>query len=313
MKLDLNALVDGSSFENSVVYISSCSISKKKDGTDFVRGKLIDGRVAVDFKFWNIKTLQGREAEDLVNKLFYVTGLVRTYNGKWDLSISSISEVNEGEYSLSDFIPTADIASLSKEFNTTVNRVLSASAKKVLLTILKDTDVWSRFKEEYAGSSMHDAQVGGLFNHTMKMLRLTEVLVENEPRFELLENFKDMLYLSVILHDVGKVYEMKNGEYQENSFVTHRILGIELLYRHKEAFIENFEDGENFYYEIVSVLQGHHNEFGDKANTVLALIVHMIDMLESQTTGIFDRIERKEYMESKTGMRMKIHDSYYTV
>ena len=64
---------------------------------------------------------------------------------------------------------------------------------------------------------MHDAQIGGLLNHTMKMMRIAKVVYQNEPRMEQLENYKDMLYLGVILHDIGKIYEMNYGVYQENS------------------------------------------------------------------------------------------------
>ena len=69
----------------------------------------------------------------------------------------------------------------------------------------------------------------------------------------------------------------------------------------------------NFYYEIVSVLQGHHGEFGDAPVTVLAYIVHLIDMLDSQTTGIFDKIESNDVVTRANNMTVMVNGKYLVV
>ena len=71
---------------------------------------------------------------------------------------------------------------------------------------------------------------------------------------------------------------------------------------------------ENFYYELISVLQGHHGkEWGDAPNTVLAYLVHLIDMVDSQTTGIFDKIERNEVVTKANNMSVNVDGRYLTV
>ena len=159
--------------------------------------------------------------------------------------------------------------------------------------IFQSENLFPRFKEEFAGKKMHDAQIGGLMHHTTKMLKIAKILVENEPRMLQIEGFTDLLYLGISLHDIGKVYEMKLGVYQPNSFVTHRTLGTEMIAKYKDLICQLYN--ETFYYHILAIINGHHGEYGERPQTLLAYIIHLIDMLEANTTGAFDRIENKEF------------------
>ena len=57
------------------------------------------------------------------------------------------------------------------------------------------------------------------------MLRLARTLIENDSR---LAPWADLLYLSIILHDIGKVLEIEDGVYIELSYISHRVLGAEI-------------------------------------------------------------------------------------
>lgn len=309
--LDLSALKDGMSITDGIVYISSYKRALKKDGGGYILGTFTNKDDSVSFKVWDSMLVDYLSANDLQGRVAKVTGSIGSYQGNIDVKITSIQPLDETEYPKSLFLKSADVEKLFSEFTDFINNNLSQKAVQVVLGIFKGEDLFKRFKEEFAGSKMHDAQVGGLLNHTMKMLRIAKCVVANEPRFSTVENYSDLLYTSIIFHDMGKVFEMNLGVYQENSFVTHRILGIEVLVKYKAAIIQLYD--ENFYYELVSVLQGHHGEFGDKPNTVLAFIVHLIDLLESQVTGIFDKIERNEYQMRAGNMSVFVDGNYLVV
>jgi 3'-5' exoribonuclease len=108
-----------------------------------------------------------------------------------------------------------------------------------------------------------------------------------------------MLILGINLHDIGKIKEMKDGDYRKNSFVTHREFGVELLYANRALITEKFDD--DFFYRLISIIRGHHDEYEEKAKTVYAYIVHLIDMLDSQVTHILDVVEGEGLKEDSSG------------
>lgn len=310
--LDLKTVKDGTILNDCVVYLANYKRLPKKDGKSFyIAGTFTNKEDVLSFKVWDAPLIDYMSGTDLTGKVVKITGSAGSYQNNIDVKINSIEPADETEYPKSLFMKSADVDSLFKEFTDFVNAELSPNAVKLLLGIFKSENLFPRFKEEFAGNKMHDAQIGGLLNHTVKMMKIGKVVYENEPRMNSLQYYKDMLYLSIILHDIGKVFEMLFGVYQENSFVTHRILGIEMLVKYKANIISLFD--ENFYYEIVSVLQGHHGEFGDAPVTVLAYIVHLIDMLDSQTTGIFDKIESNDVVMKAGNMSVLVNGKYLIV
>lgn len=311
--LDLKSVKDGTILSECIVYLASYKKLPKKDGkTFYIAGNLAKQEDSLSFKVWDSSLVEALSQNDISGSVVKISGSVGSYMNALDVKVTSVEPVSEEEFPKSLFLKSADVEGLFKEFTDFVNTELSPKAVKILLGIFKSENLFNRFKEEFAGSKMHDAQIGGLLNHTMKMMRIAKVVYQNEPRMEQLENYKDMLYLGVILHDIGKIYEMNYGVYQENSYVTHRLLGIELLVKYKSAIIDLYD--ADFYYELISVLQGHHGkEFGDAPTTVLAFIVHLIDVLESQTTGIFDKIERNDYTMRAGSMSVYVDGSYLSV
>ena len=310
--LDLKTVKDGTILNDCVVYLANYKKLPKKDGKSFyIAGTFTNKEDTLSFKVWDAPLIDYMSGSDLTGKVVSITGVAGSYQNNIDVKINSIAPADEIEFPKSLFMKSADVDSLFKEFTDFVNTELSPNAVKLLLGIFKSENLFSRIKEEFAGNKMHDAQIGGLLNHTMKMARIAKVVYLNEPRMEQLQYYKDMLLLGVILHDIGKVFEMNFGVYQENSFVTHRILGIEMLVKYKSVIVDLFD--ENFYYEIISALQGHHGEFGDPPVTVLAYIIHLIDMLDSQTTGIFDKIESNEVTMKAGNMSVMVNGKYLIV
>ena len=310
--LDLSAIKDGSIISNAVVYISSYKRVLKKDGkSGYISGFFANKKDTIGFKVWDAPVVDYLTQNDMQGRVVRINGKANSYMNNVELNVTSITPLDEAEYSRSLFLKSADVDGLFKEFTDFVNTNLTQKGVQLVLGIFKGDKLFERFKEEFAGSRMHDAQVGGLLHHTLKMLKIAKTVVENEPRFGTIENFADLLFVSIIMHDIGKIDEMHFGVYQENSFVSHRILGIERLVKYKTGIIQLYD--ANFYYELISVLQGHHGEFADKPTTVMAYIVHLIDMLESQTTGIFDKIENNDFTMRAGSMAVVVNDSYLTV
>lgn len=289
--LELKGLNEGELITDKVVYVQSYAKKAYAGGTKhFIVGNFTKGEESIAFKIWDEKLVEAVAVAGLEGKAIRITGSVTSYMQKMELKIDKVDVEGMADFPVKAFLKTADVAEIYKDFVELVQREVEPKGITLLNHIFKNEGIWGRFKEEFAGSKMHDALVGGLMNHTTKMLKIAKTIVENEPRIKEQENFKDLLMLGVILHDIGKVKEMHMGVYQENSFVTHRTQGMEMLMKYKEEVVEAYD--ETFYYQILSVIQGHHGDFGDKPTTLVAYLVHLIDMVDAMTTGAFDRIDR---------------------
>ena len=301
--LDLSTVKDGMSFSNVNSFLSSFTTKSYGEGKVYGSGILTCQGDNLTIKVWDKNLIDMIVKGVYVGNVVTFTGTTKIYQGALELTVTDM-KLNPN-ISKVDFLPTTEgLSSLQEEFINFINTKISQPYVKTLLAVFNGENILQLFCKEYAGSKMHDAKIGGLLNHTVKMLRLAETLVKSDVR---LEPYKDIIFSGVILHDIGKVQEMNLGIYTVNSFPTHRVFGIEMLCRHKNDIVA--EIGETNYYHLQCIIQGHHGQWGESPKTVWAYVVHLIDMLDSATTGIMDKIERGEVSEEYGSKKVYTNDS----
>ena len=235
-----------------------------------------------------------------INNILYIEAKVSEYNGKLSLVINKI-DVEPTSLTEYDFMKSINVPKVYEELIGDVRAHLSQNYQRIFALLLKDYK--DAYVKTYGGAKMHDAQVGGLMNHSYKMFKLALTLLSNDDR---LVPFKDELLLGTLIHDFGKVIELDINKYTKNSFVTHRTLGIEILALRRGDIIPYI--GEDAYYRLLAIVQGHHGEqWGDKPTTMITQVVHYIDLLESQTTGFLDIIETEAYQVQENGNKVIKH------
>ena len=235
-----------------------------------------------------------------INNILYIEAKVSEYNGKLSLVINKIDfePTSLTEY---DFMKSINVPKVYADLICDIRDNLSQDYLRVFSLLLKDYK--DAYVKTYAGAKYHDSLIGGLLNHSYKMFKIALTLLNNDPR---LEPFKDELLLGTLIHDFGKVIELDVNKYTKNSFVTHRTLGIEILALRRGDIIPYI--GEDAYYRLLAIVQGHHGEqWGDKPTTMITQVVHYIDLLESQTTGFLDIIENEAYQVQENGNKVIKH------
>ncbi|MNL91183.1 3'-5' exoribonuclease YhaM [compost metagenome] len=287
--LDLRQLKIGDSVTNKAVYFSSYELAvwqkPKGEKQTYVKGFVTYKGREIAFSIWSATLVEIFKNNDLVGHILNISGEIKEFKKQPQLSITGFGDP-EVTHTTDEFIEKLNVDLLFSEFADFIKTNFTESMKKVAnIIFFKDKAIIDRFKVEFAGEKMHDAKVGGVLNHSLKGLRLTKTLIENDSR---LEQYKCILYLGWLFHDIGKIFEMHDGHYTENSFVSHRITGIELLVQNKIELLTVLSERE--YYILISILEGHHGEYESKAKTIWAYIIHLVDMLESQTTGIMDKL-----------------------
>lgn len=254
---------------------------------------------------WN-KCKEYKDFEDgLTNELVFVTGNINDFGGRKSLHLSHIKVLDAVAEGID--VDSLKCLKYNKEVyqKSTIDfmqKHVSQKAFELLDKIMdfnSDSGIWSRFSVEYAAKAIHDNCEVGLLAHTYKCLRMVEFIqkpysfMNNMHTAEITEkeDISDLIYMGVFLHDVGKIYEMNEGIYSDDGFNTHRILGAELLFKFKEEIVSTYN--EHWYQALLSIIIGHHHEFGDTAKTIYAYIVYMIDQMESTLTA-FDQLINEE-------------------
>jgi 3'-5' exoribonuclease len=293
--LDLKLLEVGDTFTDAAILIAGMSLCKSKLDQFYIAGLCRYKEMTLPFKIWDSIFAEAAHKYVEVGTVVTVSGTVSIYNESIELVIKDISPTDEIDKK--EFYKTAPIESLVEDLNHTLRTNLSAEAFKVAnKVILNNPDILYAFEASFAGKVQHDAQIGGLLNHTLKMLKIGLTLLSNDER---LSTYKDTLLLGILFHDLGKIYEMDFGKYTKMSFVTHRTIGVEIINNFKSYIIETV--GERMYYDILAIIIGHHGDWGDKPRTVCAYITHLIDVLDSSVTGICDKIEAQDVRVDETG------------
>lgn len=319
-KIDLKNLAIGSRGVGTVL-LKNCQKMTSKKGTEYFKGELAN-RIIAQMIVWKSSaafTLIENNMQQLIGNVVLVSYEVIDFAGSPALSISAIEPMESLD--VEDYVVTRyNIKALSNQFLAEVKKQLSEKGFNLYCSIMEmdredDENLWKAFTQEYAAMKHHDNCSGGLLAHTYKCLIITELVllnydwvgkknIEDEIKSE---DEKDLLILSVILHDIGKTQEMLNGVYQPGSEVTHRELGIEILFPYKKRIIECYGDrGWNY---IRAVILGHHDEYGDKAKTVPAYLVHMIDNFEASITGMGQTIE-ENLQENSVGKNIWFNNGY---
>lgn len=301
IKKDLESMSDGSVVE-TIGLIKSYDVRPTKNGGQYISGSL-EMKGTVDFKIWSGSLFDELVKYDYSDAVCKIYGKVNEYNGVKSLVLSDVKAVEEGVYNKEDFFEDKyNTEAYWNTLNVIVNKNCSEKAQEIFSIVMNDGLLKERFNVEFAARSHHDAVKSGLLAHTYKvtfimtkMLKLYPAIVQNVDT--------DALILGSAFHDIGKVLEYTNGSIIGNGLlVSHHAFGVELLYKYKENITEL--KGKEFYYRLISVIEQHHGEFGEAPRTFEAMLVHLVDCLETRFTEINENFEQGNKVATVSGFKL---------
>jgi 3'-5' exoribonuclease len=273
-----------------VYAVRSKEVRVRRGGGSYLALTLGDRSGQVMALAWeNVEQIAARCA---VGAVLRVKGRVQRYNQKLQLVVNRVAEVEADGIDESLFVraSSCDPDRLWARLIELVEGVGDPDLRQLLFRIFSDPDVEARFRVSPAARGMHHAYRSGLLEHTVSMTTAVDMLAGHYGVD------RDMAVVGALLHDLGKVWELEltpTVEYTDDGrLLGHLSMAVLEIDRH-------ISDLERFPAELrrqlLHIVLAHHGqyEFGSprRPKTPEALLVHMVDNLDSKLAGMFEAID----------------------
>lgn len=256
-----------------------------KTGKPYLNLGLMDKTGEIDGRVWDDAEAIASRFE--VDQVVVVRGHATVYQGKVQLNVTSVQEA-EGSASLRDLMPASkeDPEKMISELDAIVDEVRDPYIKKLLLSVLGDREIRTKFMECPAAKGMHHPYLGGLLEHVLSLCKLGTFV---STHYEGVNT--DLVTAGLILHDIGKIYELYYGRSfgytDEGRLIGHITLGLDLVDK-KIREIDGFP--EKLKLMLRHIMLSHHGllEYGSpkRPKTLEAVIVSFLDDLDAKVNAV---------------------------
>ena len=289
-------IADLGKFESQVVTgffaVAVKQMRSKRDGAIYYALTLCDRTGQIECRMWEVADVQPFEVGDVVK----ARGQISRYQDRLQLTLERIRRANSEEFDLGDFVPktSRDIEELWAELNGYVSSFTNPHLQALLRAFLDDPQVASALKSAPAAKTMHHAWIGGLLEHIVSLLGISDLAAHHYPEIN-----RDLLLTGVVLHDIGKLHELRWGtsfDYSlEGQLIGHISIGISMIEK-KLANLPDFP--ENLRVLVEHIILSHHGkyEFGSPKLPMIpeALLLHYLDDLDAKMQTMRSEFARAE-------------------
>ena len=274
-----------------------------KFGKTYYSLSLQDKTGMIDGKVWELNNAIGHfEAMDYI----MVKGKVTNFQGNNQLNIEMIRKADEGEYQISDYMPSTkkDIDEMFDELLTMIQSIQNPYLIELAMKVfVEDKEFAKKFKIHSAAKSVHHGYIGGLLEHSVSVAKLCEQYAVLYPQLN-----RDLLVTTALFHDIGKAEELsafpENDYTDEGQLVGHIVMGTIKLSKLMDE-IPGFP--VKLANEVKHCILSHHGEleFGSPKKPALAeaLALSQADNLDAKMETFAEVIEKKQEGQEWSGFQ----------
>lgn len=299
--LSLSKLEEGAKI-NIRVMISDKKLLQKANKEDYLSLDVQDATGKLNFPVWQEANLLYDSLEigsiiDIADAtLGYWNGVPQFKNPKFHI----LTEEELQSVSMSQFIPSYEIP---EELIQEMESVISSLEEPYQIIAVHATGAfgsnkqrWKAFLECVSAEKHHGNKRGGLFLHTIGVLKNTESILVNyvtKPYFYDASSVINIsrLRLKAILHDIKKVDEYEyqtNIRRKQNRPIGHLYDGVAFLreINNECGNILSREEEDDIAWSILT----HHGQWGPAMpETPEDWILHLADMIDSKIVGSVEK------------------------
>jgi 3'-5' exoribonuclease len=284
--LYVTALQDGQAVTSLFLVREKEIRTSPRTGSSWLQLELADRTGTISAKMWdNFAAIANTfDRDDVVQ----IRGRVKLYNGQKELTLESVIPSAERDYELADFLPHTkyDVEELYSRLRAAVAEMKNPFLQKLLLSFVDDPAIASKLKRAPAAMTMHHAFIGGLLEHMVSLIGLSRDVAAHYPELD-----ADLLLTGVVLHDIGKIDELRYSrgiEYTtEGRLLGHIMIGAQMA-RERINSIPGFPAPLAVLVE--HLILSHHgtHEFGSPALPQVreAVALNFIDDLDSKMAAM---------------------------
>ena len=271
---------------------------KEYNGQRFLKLELGDRSGRIDGIVWDNSDQLYDKAK--VGEIVKVKGLVGTYKEMPQIKVDKIRKAKDEEIDLVDFLPQSEknFNLLYDDFKDIVQTIKNSYLRRLLDLLIEDSSLMERFKRAPGGKLWHHARVGGLLEHTLRVVSICEKATE---MYGLVD--RDLLITGALVHDIGKVNSYSAGGFfdytDEGRLLGHIVSGDELIDR-KIQKIPDFP--QNLALKLKHLILSHQGqlEFASPVlpQTIEAIILHYADELDAKADA-FSHIIKTQKVKGK--------------
>lgn len=282
MKIFVKDLREGTFISDQVFSIEEIQQHKTRAQNPYYRLILQDKSGEIVAKIWQDDFpnchLKNVNSSDVIK----IDGEISMYNGQLQLIIKKLDKTDN--YDISDLLQASDrnLDEMFTQIQKEIEKLENKDLKKLFKNIFNNDAFVKRFKRTPAAEKVHHDFIGGLMEHILEMIDTAKPMLKYYPEAD-----RDIVTSGIILHDIGKVYELgvkKTALIRTTAgkLIGHIVQGVEFV---KEKLPKDFP--EKLWLKIEHIIVSHQhqvdNEYGSptKQATIEAAIVHSVDYASS--------------------------------
>lgn len=291
----MKSLTDGATVDEVFVALDK-QLRANRNGNSYLQMELRDRTGSIAARQWNANESAFRAFEE--GDFLHVKGKVQLFQGTLQMIVNSFEKVSPNDVDLSEFLPHTeqDISKLIEKVHTFLRKMSNPHLRALAEAFFMDEELMQAFCKVPAGIRHHHAYLGGLVEHVASLMEVWDRLAPLYPSVN-----KDLLFMGIFLHDIGKVRELtcdKALAYSdEGQLIGHIVQGVEIL-NEKIARVPDLS-GEPFPIELMwrlkHMILSHHGtyEFGSPKlpMTPEAVALHHLDNLDAKVHAFTKEIE----------------------
>jgi 3'-5' exoribonuclease len=272
------------------MYIKGSTKALASNGKPFLTLILSDKTGEIEAKLWDVSEEDERKFSE--GKTVKVQGDIQNYRGRSQLKIRNIRATTDADsITPADLIQTAPISQdeMMQKITQYIFEMRNPNIQRITRHLIK------KYQDDFltypAATKNHHEFYSGLAYHVVSMLDLAKSIADLYPSLD-----RDLLYAGVLLHDLGKVFEL-SGPISTVYTIEGNLLGhISIMVNE----IGKAADELDIKTEEILVLQhlvlAHHGkaEWGSPKPPLVreAEVLHYIDNLDAKI-NMMDRALEK--------------------
>jgi 3'-5' exoribonuclease len=266
----------------AIFIVQQKDVRQKKTGEPWLSMVLGDRTGEIEARMWDnvSEVIDTFERDDFLR----VRGLLQVFQNRLQLTVHKLQRQPEDAVDLTDFFPasTRNPNEMFEEVRQVIGSVANPHLNALLRSVFDDAEIARRFKVAPAAKNVHHAYLGGLLEHVLSMCGLARLTAGHYRDIDL-----DLLLSGVLLHDIGKVFELTYdrsfGYSTEGQLLGHIHIGLRII-GEKLGGMPEFPGRLRALLE--HMILSHHGELEYGSPKVPqfpeALLLHHIDNLDSK-------------------------------